>query len=93
MATLGQLAATLQDHENRLLNHDQGLNGAAAERANLDARLTAMESGIMQKIMNMITKEHDKIEKLEYKAAKDCAPAVFMGEKNRFRSCQGREEE
>ena len=39
----------------------------------------------MQKIMNMITKEHDKIEKLEYKAAKDCAPAVFMGEKNRFR--------
>ena len=44
-----------------------------------------MESGIMTKLMSMMTKEDSKTDKLQYKPAKDCVPKTFLGERNKFR--------
>ena len=84
MATLGQMTTTLQDHEDRLVGQGQALDRAAAERVNLDSRLTTLESNLMTKILSMMGKE--KVEGLMWKPAKDCVPKTFNGERAKFRT-------
>ena len=50
----------------------------------MEARLSALESGILSKMMSMIDK--DGGDKLQYKNAKDCIPKPFTGERNKFRA-------
>ena len=39
----------------------------------------------MAKMMDMMTKEGSRTDKLQYKPAKDCVPKTFSGERNKFR--------
>jgi len=71
------MTTTLQDHEDRLVGHGQALDRAAAERVNLDSRLTTLESNFMSKLLAIMGK--DKVEGLMWKPAKDCTPKVFSG--------------
>ena len=84
MATLGQMTTTLQDHEDRLINQGQALDRAAAERVNLDSRLTTLELNLLTKLLSMMGK--DKVEGLMWKPAKDCVPKTFTGERAKFRT-------
>ena len=79
MTTLGELASAVQEHSNRLASHD-GLHSA------IDARVTAIESGILQKLIEMMSNVKDEHKDgLRHKDGKDNLPQEFTGDKQKFR--------
>ncbi len=79
MTTLGELAAAVQDHQNRLNQHS-GLHSS------LEARLASLESGLLRKLMEIFQNYKDEQKDgLRLKDGKDNTPKEFTGDKLKFR--------
>ena len=78
MATLDDVTIAVRNHENRLQGHD-------ARHTNLEQRMAALESEILQKFLGIMGKCGEKKEGLNLKEGKDNTPGEFFGERKKFR--------
>jgi len=58
---------------------------ATMESANLASRVTAIESGLVQRLAELLANNEDKKMKLCFKDAKDWIPKEYQGERSKFR--------